>query len=278
MQHYEEGFSRIFKSAKTLKEEQENDKLKKNLTEQNGLKYIVIDTRYSNLEYIKNSLLNLPEIHRYDLSLVNWNKCHEFACSSLVKVICDLWNNGIKSTLEISKIKNLGRSTVTKYLNQGKKLGWCDYDGAEMVVIGTILGKKTNKPIIQLSLKGEYITSFKSAIEAEKQLNISNHISDCCKGKRKSSSNFKWMYEDDYYNNIDNIQPVIRKTENKPRHIIQLDLKSNFIKEWNSINKAQKELNMKNISSCCTNKRKTAGGFKWMYKEDYEIMLLNKAQ
>ena len=128
LQHYEEGFSKISKSIRTLKEEQENDKIKKELAEQNGYKYIIVDARESNIEYIKNSLLNLPEIKRYDISKVDWNKCHEFACNSLVKVACYLWNSGIKSTQEIGKIMNLTYQTITRYLSQGGKLDWCNFN------------------------------------------------------------------------------------------------------------------------------------------------------
>lgn len=60
--------------------------------------------------------------------------------------------------------------------------------------------------------------------------------------------------------------------------VIQLDLEGNFIKEWKSIMDIQRELNYKNgdISSVCKGAirkgypRKTAYGFKWKYKKDYE--------
>jgi group I intron endonuclease len=50
--------------------------------------------------------------------------------------------------------------------------------------------------------------------------------------------------------------------------IIQLDLKDNFIKEWESVTKASQELkiNMDAISNCARKKSKTSGGFKWIYK------------
>ena len=200
LQHYEDKFNTYGKNAKSLKEEQENDKLKKELVEQNDLKYIIIDARYSDMEYIKNSLINLPEIQRYDLSKVDWNKCHEFAIDSLVKVVCDLWNNGIKSAKEISKLMKLSLNTITRYLKQGAKLSWCDYDPIKIKSeVGKINGRKSNKPVIQLSLTGEYIAEYKSAIEIKRKLGICNsHISSCCKRKQKTCCDFKWMYKEDY--------------------------------------------------------------------------------
>lgn len=60
--------------------------------------------------------------------------------------------------------------------------------------------------------------------------------------------------------------------------VIQLDLEGNFIKEWKSIMDIERELNYKNgdISSVCKGAirkgypRKTAYGFKWKYKKEYE--------
>ena len=150
-----------------------------------------------------------------------------------------------------------------------------------MVLNGIVFGKKTNKPIIQLSLKGEYIKEYESALEAERQLNIgiiSKHISGCCKGKRKTTGGFRWVYKDEYYNNINNISQIEVKIKNKPRFIMQLSLDNEFIKEWNSVTEAKVNTNIINISECCSGKRRSAGGFKWMYKEDYEEMLLNNTQ
>lgn len=56
--------------------------------------------------------------------------------------------------------------------------------------------------------------------------------------------------------------------ERSRKIIIQYDLEGNCIKEWDSISEAASILNIciSSISLCCTNKYKTAGGFKWKYK------------
>ena len=53
----------------------------------------------------------------------------------------------------------------------------------------------------------------------------------------------------------------------KGKKIIQYDLEGNFIKIWNNANQAGKELNIcvGNISKCCKNKYKSAGGYIWRY-------------
>lgn len=42
----------------------------------------------------------------------------------------------------------------------------------------------------------------------------------------------------------------------------------NFIKNWNSAKNAAEvlKINPQNISNCCKNKLKTAGGYIWKYK------------
>lgn len=65
-------------------------------------------------------------------------------------------------------------------------------------------------------------------------------------------------------------------TEFKGKSVVQLK-DGLLIKEWNSAILAERELGIKRaaISACCrkVKHRKTAGGFEWMFKEDYEKML-----
>ena len=131
IQHYEKDFEKIkskTKKIKTLIEEQENDRLKQKLALENAIdKYIAIDCRYSNFKFVKNSILNSDLSLLFDLSNIDWLKCHEYACNSLVKVACDLWNNGMKNTLKIANSLKLVRATIITYLKRGKVIGWCNY-------------------------------------------------------------------------------------------------------------------------------------------------------
>ena len=56
--------------------------------------------------------------------------------------------------------------------------------------------------------------------------------------------------------------------------ILQYDLQDNFIKEWDCITDAQKELKLFHIGEVCSGKRKKCGNYKFRYKEvmtRYEI-------
>ena len=130
LQHYEEGFVRA--GGRTLQEEQENDKNKKELALKNEIKeenYIVIDCRKSDLNFIKNNVLHSKLAEIFDLSNIDWVQCGEYACKNIYKEICDIWNDlDVKSTTTINEITNIGIITIGKALKKGNELGWCDYD------------------------------------------------------------------------------------------------------------------------------------------------------
>lgn len=53
-----------------------------------------------------------------------------------------------------------------------------------------------SKPVIQLTLNGEFVNEYKSGWEAERQTGISQgNISSCCLGKYKSSGGYVWRYK-----------------------------------------------------------------------------------
>jgi DNA-directed RNA polymerase subunit RPC12/RpoP len=63
---------------------------------------------------------------------------------------------------------------------------------------------------------------------------------------------------------------------NKRKEIIQLTMEGEFVKSWNSATEAAKILGISqsHISSVCLEKKNSIGGFKWMHKNNYD--LLNK--
>lgn len=50
--------------------------------------------------------------------------------------------------------------------------------------------------------------------------------------------------------------------------VLQYDINNNFIKEWDCIQDAQKELKLYHISECCYGKRNKCGNFIWKFKEE----------
>jgi group I intron endonuclease len=59
--------------------------------------------------------------------------------------------------------------------------------------------KNRMQKVIQLDFDGNYIREWECATYAEEALGIIKcKITECCKGQRKSTGGFNWMYKDDY--------------------------------------------------------------------------------
>lgn len=206
LQHYEESFKQI-KGAKTVEQEQENDKTKKDLAIKNGIKeenYIVIDCRESELEYIKNDILHNDKLNSiFDLSNINWLKCEEFALSNLVKKVCEYWNNkkNDETTNELINVFKLSGFAIRKYLKQGTKLGWCNYNAKEeMKKSGSLRGNRNGKSV-QIFKDNILLGTFESCKELERQSEklfcvklYRQNITNVCNGKRKSYQGYTFKY------------------------------------------------------------------------------------
>lgn len=69
---------------------------------------------------------------------------------------------------------------------------------------GAIITKNPNfKPVVQLTLDGKFMAEYVSLRDAEKQT-LTDHtsISNCCRKKGYTANGFKWIYADEYYNNV----------------------------------------------------------------------------
>jgi hypothetical protein len=126
-QHYEES-----PRGRSLKEEEKNDRLKKELALANGFKeenYIVIDCRYSNLEDMKLNVINSNLKNIINFNNINWLEIYSYIMKSKVKIVCDYWDSKQYSLTSISKKLSISDTTVRTYLKLGTTFGWCEYNG-----------------------------------------------------------------------------------------------------------------------------------------------------
>lgn len=260
-QHYNKTFENI--GGKTLAKEKQNDKLKFDMAKQNGIiNYFTINCMESDLDYIRENVYKSEISKLIDLSLVNWEECNLFACKSLIKETWDLWNSGIKKVSEIASMQNLSGGTIREYLKQGVKCGICKYDPKQSL----------SKKVVQLTYDNKVIGEWNSASKAQEETRINaTSILNACKGSQKQAGKYLWMYKKDYERLVKDLKPFKKEPiNNKP--VIQLTKDGIFIKEWSSAKSADKETkaNSNVISKCCKGSLRTSGGFRWMYKEDYE--------
>lgn len=278
------SYAEISNVLRGLSTKKKNDRYKdiKNDYE-NGLSKKEILTKYNISTSVFESAL--PNVHFQERK-------------ELHNTIFTLHNSGL-SNREISEKLNIHRTTVTDHLKgrfsvERKQKLLTDELKKEILLlhskglsrnaialrlkIGNFNVTKTLKnaginsdpisiKVVQLTLNGELIKTWNSANEASLELGISaSSITSNCKGKRRTAGEYFWMYFDDYNKGVKfNIKPF-KKT------VIQLSKDFDYIKEWSSVSDASRFLNVEtgNISSVCNGKRKTTGGYKWMYKDDYE--------
>lgn len=130
------------------------------------------------------------------------------------------------------------------------------------------------KAVMQLDKNGIIIAEYSTISEAARVIGVgADGIASCCRGKTQTASGYQWIYQKDYDPNKSYIF-VNRRI--KP--VVQIDKDGNFLKEYQSISEAEKETSIDNrfISMVCKNKRRTAHGFRWMYKEDYDSLTQQK--
>jgi len=188
IQHYEENSH--FKN-RTLLEEQENDRYKRNLAITNGIKnYIVLDCRYSKCDWIKNSIINseLFKICNINYEDINWEYIDLESRSSLVYKTCELYNKGFLKS-DILKKLDISESTYCNYLNIGAKNNLCDYSGIKAIQErGRKSGIASRKPVLCITTN-EKFDSIKMASEFYGF--SSTHLSNCLINGNKYCGTYK---------------------------------------------------------------------------------------
>jgi hypothetical protein len=202
IQHYEES-----NRGRSLKIEQANDEIKKELALDNGIKeenYIVVDCRTSELEWIKQNILNSRLSELFNLSQIDWIKTEEFALSNLIKAVCDIWNNKEESEaiIDISEKTGYGRTTIRRWLNKGSNYGFTNYNGIEEKIKGNIKNSgKIQSKSVEIFKDGISKGIFPSCAELSRQsenlfgvkLNAIN-IAQVCRNEKKSHKGYTFNF------------------------------------------------------------------------------------
>lgn len=117
--------------------------------------------------------------------------------------------------------------------------------------------------VVQYSLQGEYIQEYDSALQASNLTGIDHwSICACCRKEYKHSGGFQWRYIFDK----EEVKPLSIRTNFT---VQQIDKETNeIIAEFSSLAEATKLTGVASSTICnvCNGKGKTAGGFKWKYK------------
>ena len=197
-------------SGQTKEESKAIDDYKDLKAREHGVEVIRIDCEKSELEFIKQNILNSELCELFDLSIIDWLECEESALNNRVKETCDLWNSGIHSTKEIAEIMKLNRSTVLSYLKKGSEYKWCSFNLKELKYKKSKDIATKNQKAKNVVAMGKQIEMFKDGIslgvysscaelgrKGEGLFGIKlmqDGISFVCRGERKQYKGFTFKY------------------------------------------------------------------------------------
>lgn len=180
------------------------DTMKDEMAREQGIEVIRINSYYDNndrFEYIKNNIIDGTS-HVLDLSNVDWDVVHIKSLSSMMIKAINMWkSNKYQSTTQIANELNLNRHSISNYLNKGKKLGLCEYDGKANSLSALTDGSKFRKKVDVYDMLGNHIKRFESLTElcemSGKELGVNlspQYVRSVCYGKKSSHRGYIFEY------------------------------------------------------------------------------------
>jgi group I intron endonuclease len=126
--------------------------------------------------------------------------------------------------------------------------------------LGVSVSKETRKKLSD-SQKGRVVTE-----------DVRKRTSETLKGRKHTPKRVKKMVENKTKtHHTEDSKDKIGLNCPHRRPIVQIDKKTNqLIREWRSAEYARSVLGLQHISCVCRGVRKTAGGYKWKFKDEYE--------
>ena len=124
-------------------------------------------------------------------------------------------------------------------------------------------------PVLQYDTNGNLIKKWDYKTKAAKELGIlDTGIADCCSGRVKKAGGYIWRNVDEPLTE-EHLKWCNTDGRQIKRKIGQYTKDKKLIKVWDNGAEASRELNINggHISSCCNNKRKTAGGYIWRFMD-----------
>ena len=144
-------------------------------------------------------------------------------------------------------------------------------DGYNMTKGGKGAPYHNARAVVLLTLDGQYIKRYDSAMDAEIDGFHNADVLLNCKGKRRQTKGYMFMFEDEYESN--GAKAYRKPKPNGMRSIIQCDMEGNFIHKFESLQEAARitGTNRTTISGVLSNTYKSANGYIFVYEEDFPI-------
>ena len=194
-------------NGQTKETSKEIDDYKDKLAKEHDIEVIRIDCYYKSkdrLEYVKQNIIDSKLNEIFDLSIIDWLKCEEFALSNFVKTVCHYKKENPNSTTKTLSINfKIATTTIRRYLKIGNNLNWCHYDAKAERKEAQQKAGKSNGKLVEIFKDGVSLGLFPSATELEIQSEklfgiklIASALSMVCNGKRKHHKGFTFTYSE----------------------------------------------------------------------------------
>ena len=122
-----------------------------------------------------------------------------------------------------------------------------------------------SRPINQYDINGKFLKTYPSVKEAWRAVGHGN-FARAATAENSLCLGYQWRYDNGDRSNIEPYNAYYSCPKRR-KAVLQYDLQGNFIRRYDSVSDAVNSENIKHISSCCTGKRKTAGGYIWKYAD-----------
>ena len=175
---------------------------------------------------------------------------------------------GLYQVSNLGNVKSLARGNrAEKNIKQNTNYGYkCVY----LYKDHKLKDKRVHRIVAEVFLDKN---DFKSMPDEDRNLIDLNDLQINHKDENKKNNrvnNLEWCtakYNSNYGSRNKKVSNLKRKKIN------QYDLEGNFIREWDSISKIEKELGLhhSNIIKVCSNLRNKTGGYKWKYSLESEV-------
>ena len=177
----------------------------------------------------------------------------------------------VAETFLSNPLENVNHINGNKMDNNLSNLEWVtSQQNARHALTNGLLKPHTRK-VNQFSLDGDFIATFDSITDASTKTNTnSKRISDVCKGKRKTTNNFKWEYVDND-NVIENV--VGKEIQGYPNYLIT-ESGEIYSKRLKKFLIQKKSKNGYYLVKLCNNGKMTDAYVNKLFREYYQKDLL----
>lgn len=127
------------------------------------------------------------------------------------------------------------------------------------------------RPVVCLSLSGEFIRRYDSAGETKAEGFSDSNVLECCKGILRQTKGYMFMFEDEYL--VCGAKTYTKPMSSGRKRIIQCSMNGEIIRKFESITCAANETGLlrTRISAALIGSCKTAGGCIFVYEDEFPI-------